>query len=440
VNSVRGFPKSDSIRQRPSLPLLQLLRRRLQDQHKASFEHGARGAQSTVARRRELASLVADRLAVGGVEVVTHTSKAAASWWLVPMLDERPGDLVRELWARGFDATCSSTQLKSVPEVKEALGVGPCCSTKELMGRVVYLPITPELPRWAAEELAAAVLDVRRAREKAGGGKRAPPAEGYAAGLLALALAAALAWAPGAVLCLVPTVGFLAKAAAAALLGFVVLVVVMRRLAADPSLQVTPEVLEHLTLRDRPQGLEYWRRAPPIDGRIDGAVLLTGSTGFVGGGVLFSLLARARELGVTRIVLLIRAKSGAGAEARLAELRQNQAFEEVRDVFDELVVALEGDVAQRGFGWGDESRPWPYPEKLGAVLHCAGDVRFDQPLQQAALSLISASLQVAQLSAQWGARRFVFVSTAFVHGVPSATNFLQESLEQITITQKTTNT
>ena len=38
---------------------------------KASFEHSARGAQSTVARRREIASLVADRLAVGGVEAIT---------------------------------------------------------------------------------------------------------------------------------------------------------------------------------------------------------------------------------------------------------------------------------------------------------------------------------------------------------------------------------
>ena len=273
-----------------------------------------------------------------------------------------------------------------MPEVKEAEEAGPSCSCKELMGRVVYLPITPELPRWAAEELAEAVLDVRRAREKACGAQRPPPAEGLAAGLPALALAAALAWAPDTVLCLVPTVGLLAKAACAAFLGFVLLTMVMRRLAADPQLQVSPEVLEHLTLRDRVQGLEYWRQQAPVEGRIDGAVFLTGSTGFVGGGVLFSLLARASELGITRVVLLIRAKSGAGAEERLAELRQNQAFEEVRDVFDELVVALEGDVAQRGFGWDDASlsgfKAWPCREPLAAVLHCAGDVRFDQPLQQ----------------------------------------------------------
>jgi len=281
---------------------------------------------------------------------------------------------------------------------------------------------------------ASAVLDVVLARQASpakGGAKRQPPGEGLAAGLLALSLAAGLATVQGTVLCLVPTTGLLAKAVCAAFLGFVLLVAVLRRLAAEPQLQVTPEVLEHLTLRDRVQGVEYWRSAPPVEGRIDGAVLLTGSTGFVGGGVLFSLLARAKELGITRVALLIRAKSGAGAEERLAELRNNPAFGEVRDAFDELVMALEGDVAQRDFGWSDASKPWPCREPLRAVLHCAGDVRFDQPLQQAALSVISASLQVTQLSARWGARRFVFVSTAFVHGVPSATNFLQESLVEL---------
>eukprot|EP00959_Pyramimonas_sp_CCMP1952_P208600 4363720-Pyramimonas_sp.AAC.1 len=52
--------------------------------------------------------------------------------------------MVRGLWARGFDATCTSTQLRRVPK-----SAGPGC--KDIMDRVVFLPLTPQLPRAAAK-------------------------------------------------------------------------------------------------------------------------------------------------------------------------------------------------------------------------------------------------------------------------------------------------
>jgi len=209
-------------------------------------------------------------------------------------------------------------------------------------------------------------------------------------------------------------------------------VFVARLLAADPGLKLSSEFLEALHPKPRLAGAAFWKSQPLPEGRVDGAVLLTGSTGFVGGGVLFGLLVRAQSLGISKIVLLIRKRSGATATERLQELRDNPALHAVRDLFDELVVALEGDVAERDFGWGDDgARQWPHSEHLHSVLHCAGDVRFDQPLQQAALSIVSATLQVGQLAARWGARRFVFVSTAFVHAVPSANDYLQERLVEL---------
>ena len=121
----------------------------------------------------------------------------------------------------------------------------------------------------------------------------------------------------------------------------------------------------------RSEGLEICKKMP-LSVRIDGAVLLTGGTGFVGGGILFSLLARAEELGITKIVLMVRQRSGKSLAERIKKLRDHTMFDEVRETFDKLVVGLEGDTSQRNFGWTEAQPSWPHKECLKAVLHCAG--------------------------------------------------------------------
>ncbi|CAK9108699.1 unnamed protein product [Durusdinium trenchii] len=181
----------------------------------------------------------------------------------------------------------------------------------------------------------------------------------------------------------------------------------------------------------RAEGVDFCR-AHPLDLRLDGAVLVTGATGFVGGGILFSLLSRAEELGLTKIVLMVRRRAGKTVEERLQKLKENSMFDGLRETFDQLVVGLEGDVSQQNFGWKEHEKSWPHQERLKAVLHCAGDVRFQQPMQQAAVSLVSATLQVQQLASQWRSKRFLFVSTAFVHAVPpSSTEALEEKLVEL---------
>ena len=50
-------------------------------------------------------------------------------------------------------------------------------------------------------------------------------------------------------------------------------------------------------------------------------------------------------------------------------------------------------------------------------------------MQQAAVSLVSATLQMQKLANSWKSKRFLFVSTAFVHAVPpTSTEALQEKL------------
>jgi len=428
VGSVRGFPNAASFKLRPSVPLLRLLLRRLSDQRPAA----ASGAPSLLAARRELGEDLAARLVAQGTEVIGHGGQRSISdaWWLLPVLDDDPKGLVRALTARGFDASCSSTQLKPIGRAPQPAPPG---SAHEVMRRVVFLPLTEQLSRQAIVSLAAAFADRRQGRSASAGGDEARARAQAALGLVALA--AALFVAPGAAggaLSWLPSMAFVAQACAAALVLFALVAGVCRHFAAEPKLRVGKELLDAMRPKRRVEGVEYWRSQPVVEGgRIDGAVLLTGATGFVGGGLLFALLARARELGISKIALLIRRRSGTPAEARLKELRANPAFQSVLEMFDELVVAVEGDVTLQHFGWGDGFGEWPHKEPLKAVLHCAGDVRFDQPLKQAALSLISASLQVAQLAARWGSKRFVFVSTAFVHAVPSATSVLQERLVEL---------
>lgn len=428
VGSVRGFSDKTAHRQRPSIPQIRLLLRRLRDQRPAyATGAGRRGAQ--LATRRALCEDLLARLAAQGAEVLGHGGSRIISdaWWLAPILDDDPKGLVSFLWARGFDATCSTTQLKPIGHAAAPAPGSP----HDLMGRVVYLPMTEQLSRKAVARLAEAICEWRRERCP---GRSSSEERLRARSLLGLVvLAAAFCFgATDGVLRFLPSASVVFRAWLAAALLFALCALLGRRLAAEPHLLADRELLDAMRPQPRVEGAEFWRSVPvPKDGRIDGAVLLTGVTGFVGGGLLFGLLSRARDLGISKIAVLVRRKSGSPAEARLKELRANPAFQEVMEAFDQLVVAVEGDVAQQDFGWPAGLGSWPHSEPLMAVLHCAGDVRFDQPLQQAALSIITASLQVAQLAAKWRAKRFVFVSTAFVHGVPSATSVLPERLVEL---------
>jgi len=474
IQIVRGFPNIDiaSIRQRPSLPLLLLLKRRLTSQYAASFCDDSLGhlhvPPSSVSRRRVAGAYIASQLTEKGVDVVA-SGVDTCTWWLLPVLDEDPQALACALWRRGFDATSTSTQLAFVGHHRpddEPVSTGE--TARSIMNRIIYLPLYPDMSASAAGSLAAAVLDTRSERQARGtGAATASSFDGRMCcgpvtkatvqatrqsdtkfSLSALALALILVSRPSALLWLCPSLGFSFVVAVVLSVAMVAFVAVARHLAAAPQLRVNSEILRALAAEQRMEEVESSlginannrggcgtlpAAAPSLlpERRIDGAVLLTGATGFVGGGVLHALLSRAEELGVSRIVVVLRRKAGTGVEDRLAKLRASPAFDQVREVFGRLVVAFEGDVAQHGMGHGDDLGEWPYKEPLRVVLHCAGDVRFDQRLQLAALSSISATLQAVQVAARWGADLFLFVSTAFVHAVPSSGDCLEERLVEL---------
>lgn len=438
VNSVRGFPGQTSIRQQSSIPLLRLLLRRIQNQQVATYGSDAgRHASSTVACRRLASNLIKQRLASSGIEVVSGGSPAN-SWWLLPMVEDNPQHIVQALWSRGFDATCSSTQLKAVSSmVKQGPPKEHPDFAQELMSQVVYLPSTHQLPDRVAKAMARATIE-----EKAKFHGNVPdvgelqmPAFRHRErmGLFCLGLSLLLLWTPSALLWMLPSTKSLCLAALVSTATMAALRLLAQRLAAVPQMRIDSELTSAFGDKPRSSGVSILksRSQGQVPHHVDGAILLTGATGFVGSGILLALLAQADEFKITRIVLLIRSKDGSSVTSRLAEMRASAIFDEVREVFDRLVIAQEGDVAESGFGWNNSNMSWMCEEPLRDVIHCAGDVRFDQPLQQAAVSLISATLQVCQLATRWKARKFIFVSTAFVHAVPSAGHPLKENLVQL---------
>jgi len=203
------------------------------------------------------------------------------------------------------------------------------------------------------------------------------------------------------------------------ILGFLLATISAIKHGIEQSLAVELEDLCHMG----PSGCgQHTNEECPLSfpERIDGAVFMTGATGFVGLGVLHRLLASAGDLGVSRIYCLIRTKKGEGVDARLVKLRNNVAIRGLEEIFDRLVVGVEGDIGHRNFGWQADISNWPHREPLKVGLHCAASVSFDQSLQGAAVSIISATLQVVQVLARWGVPRCVVVSTAFVHPKPLA--------------------
>jgi dTDP-4-amino-4,6-dideoxygalactose transaminase len=144
--ALRAFSKGDlfaRLRQQPSVPLLRMLHRRL---------------------RQSAVTSVAERVAI--VDVVTsefpeldHPGADAShhSHWLFPMLTSQPVELMHELWARGFDATCGASNLVSV---KAPDGRAVPEQAERLMDEVLYLPLYPSSSEAEMRAMARALREL----------------------------------------------------------------------------------------------------------------------------------------------------------------------------------------------------------------------------------------------------------------------------------------
>jgi fatty acyl-CoA reductase len=152
-------------------------------------------------------------------------------------------------------------------------------------------------------------------------------------------------------------------------------------------------------------------------------VLLTGATGFVGKVVLAELLRRRAELGIERVLALVRARDPEQADARLrSEVLGSPCFAAEAPGFEKWIEAVPGDITQPGFGLAPEAR-----ERVGAdvshLIHCAASIEFSLPIAEATAANVTGALNALEVAR--GCRRLAgaaIVSTAYVtpHAAPRA--------------------
>lgn len=141
-HALRGFPGPDllaRIRRRPSASLLSLLSRRISRFDNAAIDRREQAAREVITNLRQVE--IPGRLAT----VHTH--------WVTPVAVDDPDLIMRELWRHGFDATRGASSLAVVDPPPTRPEQEPVAA-RRVMSRLLYLPVSPEMPRRARLRLA----------------------------------------------------------------------------------------------------------------------------------------------------------------------------------------------------------------------------------------------------------------------------------------------
>lgn len=140
-------------------------------------------------------------------------------------------------------------------------------------------------------------------------------------------------------------------------------------------------------------------------------VLVTGVTGFVGEALLHLMLT---EVPGVRVSLLVRPKGSTSGTARIAALLKKPIFAEVVEAaggIEELMAARVGVVE------GDLADTPELPKGLDAVVHCAGDVSFDPPVDEGfRTNVVGTRELLARVRESGPDVHYVHISTAYVAG------------------------
>jgi thioester reductase-like protein len=144
----------------------------------------------------------------------------------------------------------------------------------------------------------------------------------------------------------------------------------------------------------------------------EGAILLTGATGFLG----MELLARYLERTDRRIYALVRGTNERDAARRIQ--RTLLSLFGPGHPYRRRVVAVRGDITHPHLGVG--RRAEALAERISEVVHGAASVSFESNLDTARAINVEGTRRVLELAerchAHGGLRRFTYISTAFVAG------------------------
>ena len=144
-------------------------------------------------------------------------------------------------------------------------------------------------------------------------------------------------------------------------------------------------------------------------------ILLTGVTGFLGQVVFERLLA---DFADTRVVLLVRSRTGQSSRERVEYLFRKPAFDGLRahvgdeglvKLLDERVEVIDADFSQ--------AVP-AIPDGIDIAFHSAATVSFDPPIDEGFMTNVQGAMNLYRGVVDGGSRpALVHVSTAYVAGV-----------------------
>jgi thioester reductase-like protein len=161
--------------------------------------------------------------------------------------------------------------------------------------------------------------------------------------------------------------------------------------------------------------------------RIDGGVLISGATGFVG----MELLARYLERGDRRVFMLVRARDDGAARDRIDSVLANVFGSRGARRYANRVEPVAGELTAPGLGLGTRRRK-ELADEVSTIVHSAASVSFTLPLQEAReinLDGTRRMLEFAQLVQERdGLERYGHVSTAYVAGT-HAGRFAESDLD-----------
>lgn len=146
---------------------------------------------------------------------------------------------------------------------------------------------------------------------------------------------------------------------------------------------------------------------------MNGAVLLTGATGFLG----LEVLQRLVEEQQREVIALIRADDEREARERLDATVAR--LYEIRPAGYDRVRAMPADLLEDGLGLSAVHRR-EILQRTGVVVHCAASIRFDLPLDEATRTNAEGTDRVLDLAEEierhGSLEQVVHVSTAYVCG------------------------
>jgi nucleoside-diphosphate-sugar epimerase/1-acyl-sn-glycerol-3-phosphate acyltransferase/acyl-CoA-binding protein len=465
-----------SIRKRPSLPLLQVLRRRLQQssQTKLTVERRIQQCNAmTVLLQRHASTLLAATGELSTDAITTH--------WLYPIqVDaDKKKQIQRYLLVKGWDIAAGTSQLQCVQPTVTLQQTAPL-RTQQFMDNILYLPVanrpftrqqSMELARLLQEATSMDIANVDSSLRSTDNGLRIA--------LCILPVLLLVFWSSGENLrSIIIFVGIvLPKVLRLLFLGYIMALFAaycMRWLGGSLYLDSSTGVARYCSMLDpmadegahvdtrlpkQPTAQREGNEPPParshsnavvipslrcleiptarqLPGDFLGCAILTGATGFVGSLVLRDLLWHRTALNVTAGVFVIcRKKRSHSAKERIDRLLKQDMFSFLSgQEKGELIHVLEGDVtkADAGLSSNDMKRLLLLATQhkvVTRVIHSAASVSFTQELVDAARSNIVSALNMQNLTRQLAEAqnlsedsvnlpqpKFVHLSTAFVHG------------------------